>query len=188
MTRVWMGVPLALAFGGATLLAQAGSQQPSTQTPTSQSQSQSITVTGCLQSPSQAGTPGATGTAGTAAGAAGQWRLTNATKGSPSGAAGATTPSGSAPGATAGAGAAAGSKGAGMTYVLEGRSDELAKHAGHQIEVTGTLAPSSGAGSSPSGATGTAGAAGATPSAGAGAQQRLQVSSVRMLSANCPPQ
>jgi hypothetical protein len=76
---------------------------------------------------------------------------------------------------------------AGTSYILEGGSD-LEKHAGHQIEVTGTLVPAS---TGASGAAG-AGAAGAGATSGAGstsasaaAPQHLKVTSVRMISATC---
>jgi len=95
----------------------------------------------------------------------------------------------------------------GSTYILEGRESELAQHRGHQIEVTGTLAASTspGAGSSSGsagsgattspGATGsgnttsgtTAASGGSSSSSGsmAGAGQRVQVTSVRMISSTC---
>jgi hypothetical protein len=66
-----------------------------------------------------------------------------------------------------------------MKYTLSGDNAELAKHKGHRVEITGTLMP----------------AAGATPTtppssddrAGSGAAgQRLQVTTIKMVSASCP--
>jgi hypothetical protein len=80
--------------------------------------------------------------------------------------------------------------GSGSTYVLEGHESDLKSHAGQKVEVTGTL--DSTTGSSSTGATGAtssssptaqAGATGGTASATAA--QRLRVSSVRMISADC---
>jgi hypothetical protein len=75
----------------------------------------------------------------------------------------------------------------GSSYILDGGSQDLSAHAGHRIEVTGTLSPSmsGSAGSAPTGSS-----AGATSSAGASASsgQHLQVTSVKMISANCSAQ
>jgi hypothetical protein len=87
----------------------------------------------------------------------------------------------------------------GSTYVLEGRETELAQHAGHQVEVTGTLAPA-GSSSSTTGTTGSTGATGSTSSGttsasggstgssssmSSAANQRIEVTSVRMISSTC---
>ncbi|MBS1818228.1 MAG: hypothetical protein JSU08_09885 [Acidobacteria bacterium] len=85
----------------------------------------------------------------------------------------------------------------GSTYILEGHETELAQHSGHEVEVTGTIAGSSGA-SGTTGSTSGAGSAGTTSSGitaasggsssgsmGASGNQRIQVSSVRMVSTSC---
>jgi hypothetical protein len=66
-----------------------------------------------------------------------------------------------------------------MRYTLSGNDAELAKHKGHRVAITGTLMPA--AGGSPT----------TPPSSddrsGSGmAGQRLQVTSVKMVSATCP--
>jgi hypothetical protein len=61
----------------------------------------------------------------------------------------------------------------------------LKDHVGHQVSVTGTLAPAS---SMSSGATGTAGSPSSSPSAGSASDQpkhKLTVSSVSMVSSSC---
>jgi hypothetical protein len=80
--------------------------------------------------------------------------------------------SGGRGGAAVGTGGAAGSdSGVNRTsYALEGAADELTKHLGHRMEVTGTIAPvaASGAGTTPSpGASGDARAQAGTPAADA---------------------
>jgi hypothetical protein len=211
MTRKWTSVPLAVACVGAvTLAAQTGSQTaPGTQAPGTQTTMNrpaaagAITVNGCLTA-SGAMTGGTTqgATAGSAPGGStmrvDQWVLTNAATGAAatagsggSGAPGTTPEMQQAPRPATNM-AASGSMG---RYVLEGRADELAKHKGHRIEVVGTLTPVGTSGTvAPSG-----GAPGTTPemqqapratTAGANAQasmdQRLQVTSIRMVSATCP--
>jgi hypothetical protein len=93
------------------------------------------------------------------------------------------------PGATGTAGStpAAGAA-AKKTYTLAVKptTEDLKAHMNHKIEVTGMIAPASGAGAS--GATSGAGA-GATSGAGAAAaagQQTLNVESFKMVSATCP--
>src|SRR6185503_14542825 len=60
----------------------------------------------------------------------------------------------------------------GSTYTLDDPANKLVAHVGHKVEVTGTLAPSA-----------TASASGSTARASAG--QRLSVSEVKMISADC---
>jgi len=151
------------------------------QTPTSGSQSdrdRSITVVGCLERGDQspAGTTGTSGTS-TSARPRGEWILTNATMGSGSSGSTSTTTTGST--GTSGTSSATGS---GSSYVLVGKSDELSKHAGHKIEVTGKLdSNSSSSGSySTSGTTGTASASSSMSEA-----KKLHVDSIRMISADC---
>jgi hypothetical protein len=190
MTRVWTGATFAIALGcAATLAAQ---QTTSSSSQTSQaagsSSSRTITVTGCLERESSTGATGTTGTAGATSNAASgtQWMLMDATMGSGTGSSGATTSSGAA-GTTAGAAGAAGDSSSGTSYILEpSAAADLSAHNGHKIEVTGTLAPSSSS-SGGAGATAGAGAAGAAGGASSAraASQRIQVTSVKMVSASC---
>jgi hypothetical protein len=71
--------------------------------------------------------------------------------------------------------------GSGSTYILDGKSDELSKHAGHKVEVTGRL-DSSSSGSSSTGSTTSATGSSASSMSGS---QKLHVESVRMISADC---
>jgi hypothetical protein len=204
MTRTITGAAVAICIGSAAAVV-AAQQTPGAQTGSNPSSAQAgaITVTGCLQKSDQ---PGAVGTTGTTGSQAGSFMLTNATRsmsgaGATSGAgttagAGATAGAGTTPGATAGGGATAGAgatgatpgasaMGSGSSYILEGGTN-LAQHAGHRVEVTGTLSP----GAKPAGTTGAAGAGataatGTAGSASAAGAQRLQVTSVRMVSADC---
>jgi hypothetical protein len=208
-----MGVPMAMAIAGvATLAAQtpgAGAQANN-----QSQQNKTVTVVGCLQKGDQASAAPTGGAASTAAKA--EFVLTNARMGGSASASGAAAAPGAAaqgqqqnPGATGTTGTAGrpnadadnrANAGAEMKYHLEGRADELAKHVGHQIEVTGSLSASASNRSGAQGATGTGGAAGradepragaASPQSSTGAQasagqeERLQVSSIRMISANC---
>jgi hypothetical protein len=77
----------------------------------------------------------------------------------------------------------------GNSYKLTGGTN-LAAHVGHQIEVTGTIAPSSGATTGTSSGTSTPSTTGTSSSASgmSHAAQTLNVSSVRMISASCPAQ
>jgi hypothetical protein len=171
MKRTLMSGLLAVAISGAATLAAQdqqnppaqrpdtpkpsapapGAQAPSTQPPAASSAGK-VTLTGCLEKGDSAT----------------EFILANAAMGS----AKPDSPAGGAAGATG----TAGSKGA--KYTLLGKSDELTKHQGHRVEVTGTIAGGAGATSAPSGGAG-AGAAGAQ------AAQRLQVDSVRMIAAEC---
>ena len=67
----------------------------------------------------------------------------------------------------------------GTNYILDGTASELTPHVGHRVEITGTLESSASAASSPS-----AGAAG-TPSSASASAQKLKVTSVKMISADC---
>jgi hypothetical protein len=189
MKRAALGLCVATAFA-ASVAAQSQTQTPST-TPQSANPTQTtaagaagdITITGCLQK-----------------GADGNFTLSNVqqdasatgTSGSTAATPGATSTPGAAstPGATAGAGAGAGAAAA-STWALKG--GDLAAHVGHRIAVTGKRAMAS---SSAAGATSTSGAAaGATadpsasrPAATSGSasnMRTLEVSSVKMVSANC---
>jgi len=167
--RIWSGTCAAMAFG--VVVAVSAQNPPSSQTPTSQtrsaqSASRSVTVTGCLQR----GTTSATGTTGTASSSrtasAGGYLLMNATIGSSSSTSG--SPS-SASRATAGAG---------TPYRLDADESKLSPHAGHKVEVTGTIEESSSASSSS--------AAGSATSTAAMSSPRLKVDSVKMVSSTCP--
>lgn len=214
MTRVWMSVPMAMAIAGvATLAAQtpgAGAQAND-----QSQQNKTVTVVGCLQKGDQASSAAPTGGAATSTAAKAEFMLTNARMGGSASASGAAAAPGATaqgqqnPGTTGTTGTAGrpnadadnrANAGTEMKYLLEGRADELAKHVGHQIEVTGSMSASASNRSGAQGATGTAGAAGRAdePRAGAtspqsstgaqasaGQEERLQVSSIRMISANC---
>jgi hypothetical protein len=200
MKRLWMSAPLALGFAGVVTLA---AQTTATQTPTpgarpatSPAASPAITVTGCLEGP---GTPGSN-----------QYVLANASTG-PATAATAGTSGSGAPGTTpemqqTPSGSTNRPASATMArYILAGNADDLTKHRGHRIEVTGTVMPSPPAGPSTDDVAGTSGtgsgAPGTTPEmqqnprttapqTAAGSQmvnnQRLQVTSIKMIAATCP--
>ncbi len=132
---------------------QPGAQQPRPSTPPAVSSSQQehkITVTGCLEKGDQAS----------------EFILANAAMAG-------VKPESPSPGA-----APTGTAGSRSRYSLVGKSDELTKHEGHRIEVTGMLA---GAASSPS----SRAQSPPSPQSGTQAAQRLQVDSVRMISADC---
>jgi hypothetical protein len=175
-TIIGVGMAIAVVFG--VELAAQSSQTPSATQSTASAQT--ITVTGCLQRADQ--TPGATGTAGSTAGgatasgraAADRFVLQNASigKGASSGA---TSSTAQPPTSTAGT--------AGMakpSYALEGHESDLRPHAGHQVEITGTLESAS------SSSTSTTAPAGTTSSTASSTQQKLRVESVKMISATCP--
>lgn len=166
--RIWSGACAAIAFG---VVAVVGAQNPpssqtsTSQTSSSQNSSRSVTVTGCLQRGTNA-----TGTTGTASSSrtasAGGYLLMNATMGGPSStSSGASSPSR----ATAGTG---------TQYRLDADESKLSPHAGHKVEVTGTIEQSSSASSSS--------AAGSATSTAAMSSPRLKVDSVKMVSSTCP--
>jgi hypothetical protein len=83
-----------------------------------------------------------------------------------------------------------------MTYVLEGKTDDLRKHVNQQVEVTGRLQSSSTSGSSTRSGSAdrdttqrsdktAAGGDGASSPSASGTGQRIQVESVRQVSASC---
>ena len=145
---------------------------------------QTVTVTGCLQSGSDASGSTASSPAGAPAGQAGatssssgQYILANATTGSGSSATGTT-------GATPPAGASSSSASTGKSYKLVGGdSEDLKKYVNSKVEVTGTLDSKSS--SSGAGSTGTTGSAGASSSSMAGSMPTLKVTSVRQVSGSC---
>src|SRR5205823_12270347 len=92
------------------------------------------------------------------------------------------TTTGSTTSGTTGTSSGTMSSGSGSTYTLVGKSDELSKHAGHKIEVTGRLDSSSS--SSTTGGT-TSGTTGTSSSSSMAAGQKLHVESIRMISADC---
>src|SRR5439155_16124723 len=151
MTRVWTGATAAFAVAcAAAVAAQTGGSQSD--------RDRTITVVGCLERGDQS-PASTTGTSGTStrpsSSARGEWILKNATMspGGSSASTGSTTTTGTA--GTTGTSTAT-EAGSGSTYILLGKSDELSKHAGHKIEITGKLDSSSGSAStgSTSGTTG----------------------------------
>jgi hypothetical protein len=217
MKKISIAATFAAALGcAATLFGQTAGAgtQAAAQTPGSDAH-RTVTVVGCVQ---RAGGTGAVGTSGVAAGgaagagSANGWILANASSGAPvmttagsasapnsaatdaNTAAGANreagiTASGAAP-VPAGAGGGANRGMSGSTYMLEGKQD-LSAHAGHKVEITGTLDGMANSGAAASTATATGRAESATSQTGASAAasmpagQRLQVSSVKMISPNC---
>jgi hypothetical protein len=142
-----------------------------------------ITVTGCLQEASRS----SAGTTSTASTTSGSYLLANATMGSGSSSSTAGTTAGTAPttagttGTTAGttAGSTARSE---ASYVLDGRESDLKNHVGHRVEVSGTLESADKAAASSPTSTTTSGSASSRMDT---SSQRLKVSSVRMISAEC---
>jgi hypothetical protein len=118
-----------------------------------------ITVTGCLEDASAAPTGTAPKTG---------FVLANATMGSAS-----------TSGSTVGTTGTTGSTARGTSYALEGHDTELKSHVGHRIEVTGTIEPKS---RMDPATTATPGAAAARPS-----DDRLNVTSIKMVAAECTP-
>jgi hypothetical protein len=200
MRLTWIAVSFAFVveMGAQGAPVQPSAQQPPP-APAAAVKTGTITVTGCLQS--------ITGGSG-AASSGSHYRLsttatTSGVSGSPA-APGAPARSGpDASGASRGTAEASGSSAAPTGYVLHGRADELGKHTGHRVEITGTVsegtAPgavaTTGTGAAPSQpetqiiphephrgpvSTGTGG----SPS-GSAAVQHLSVQSVRMLAASC---
>jgi hypothetical protein len=157
--NMWMMMAIACVTT-ITVGAQGGSS-----TSKSTDDKNSVTVTGCLRDDSR-GAAGSTSSGGyilaNAKMAAGASSSTGATAG--------TTPTGTAgtsPGST---------MSTGSSYLLEGQDSDLKKHVGHRIEVTGTIDNTKSSEAAPPT---TAGAASST------AAQRLKVSSIRMIAADC---
>jgi hypothetical protein len=131
-----LSIALSLLFA-VSLAAQGAQSQPAADP------SQAITVTGCLQanttgsgsSPSSGGTATPGSTPFLLANAARNTTGSEAAAAAPTGASGASTPS--APGAVGTSGTAEVT-----SYVLHGRTDELASHIGHRIEIVGTASAS----------------------------------------------
>lgn len=228
MNRIWISTTLAAALGCAvTLSGQAGTANQTaapngTQQPAGDAH-RTVTVVGCVQR--SGGSSEATGTTGASAssttGSMG-WILANASA-EPAGAAtsgttgtssstsssanreagGTSSTTGRAEAVPAGPGGGANRGMSGTTYVLEQGtkpgSQDLSAHAGHKVEITGTLtgtpnpaatgATTTTTGANTSTETGRATSSTAqtsvTASETAKAGQRLQVASVKMLSPNC---
>jgi hypothetical protein len=157
-----MNRTMLMAAAFACVTAGVAAQTPSPTT--SKTDDKTVTVTGCLQDASA--TPaGSTATAG--------FILANATMG------GGSMPSpGSTVGTTGTTGTTASARG--TSYALEGHDADLKSHVGHKIEVTGTIEPKSKASASPD----PAAAAPGSP-ASSMAADRLTVSSVKMIAAEC---
>jgi len=162
--------------------------------------SQTVTVTGCVQRNADAGATSSTArftlmasaVGGQRSGTPGSAGSTEATRG---GSAGTTQGGGSAPaGVAQGAGGATNQSQSGtsasspinrpMTYTLEG--GDVAKHVGHQVEVTGTVASAATSGSTTNSGV-SAGNQSAVGTTGDSARsgQTLRVTSIRMLSESC---
>lgn len=187
--------------GSALLIAQGGASSTTAQTAQSnQAQTGMITVTGCLQRSemkTDASPNSPQPTTVDAAKAGSNYILTNvplsgATSTSPATRPGSTSTGGksgsnpapgttatSDPGANVERGTTSGTD-AGRSYTLiEKNSGELAPHVGHQIEVTGTIANASSGANTSATSSSNSSARGATG-------QRLQISSIRMISTTCP--
>jgi hypothetical protein len=180
-TNQW-GAAIVLVAGCAVgVYAQTGS---STSQSSSTADKNAITVTGCLERASQSGMTGTSGTAGTSgstatSSSASGWVLSNA---KPAGSSGSSSPYGSSsPSSTTGTSGSTVSGSSGTSYFLDGSDTELSRHAGHEIEVIGTLESSSSS-------TGASSASSTTPSTSSSTtgQQRLRVTSVKMISSTCP--
>ena len=173
---------MAAAIACATTLSVAAQTPSTTTSRATDNPADKITVTGCLQEPSRS----SAGTTSTASTTSSSYILANATMGSAS--------SSSTTGTTAGTTAApttAGTTGtttAGSTarseasYLLDGRESDLKNHVGHRVEVSGTLESSDKAAASSPTSTTTSGSASSRMDT---SSQRLKVSSVRMISAEC---
>jgi hypothetical protein len=149
------------------------------QTPGTTTDDKKVTVTGCLQDGSA--TPGATSAAGSFVLANAMMGGSMTSAGSTAGATATPPPATSTTGTTGTTGTTAESarSASHTSYALDGSDSDLKKHVGHKIEVTGTIVPPSAASSS---ATSTTAAASASSSM---TPERLKVSSVRMISADC---
>ena len=159
MKKIWSGVLAASFVATVGLSAQ---QAPPTSTPAgpgaaqqpapsaqASGQSKAITLSGCIQA-----APASAATAGGAASTANAPKFVLAAK----------------PAAGA-AGGAVGTSGTAMRYTLDGEEKTISPHLNHQVEITGTVQPSS---------------ASAAPAAGgAAASPTLKVESVKMVSATC---
>jgi len=171
--HIWIGASVIVALAGG-LAAQ--STSPPTSPPTSPStspatsriqQTKDIVVTGCVQSADQPSSA-PTGSARPGAAAGARPSISNAPK-SASSSANRFMLTGAASGGGASAAKSDSSPVAG-TYMLEGGTTELRQHLNHLVEITGHVSSSySSSGSSSSSASG----------------QRLNVLSVRMISASC---
>jgi len=72
-----------------------------------------------------------------------------------------------------------------MSYALEGGTN-LAAHVGHRVSVTGTLSPMAHAGAAASAASAATSGDGSVAGRMAGTTPKLQVSSIQMISTDCP--
>ena len=158
MMKIWSGVLAASFVATVGLSAQ---QAPPTSTPAgpgaaqqpapsaqASGQSKAVTISGCIQAaPASAATAG-----GAASASASKFVL-------------------AAKPAAGAAGGAVGTSGTAMRYTLDGEEKTISPHLNHQVEITGTVQPSS---------------ASAAPAAGgAPASPTLKVESVKMVSATC---
>jgi hypothetical protein len=169
--NVWMAALIACAT-----TAGAAAQSTTTTSSKAADDKNMVTVTGCLHDGS--GAAGASTTTASATGS-GEYILADAMIGRDSSTAGSTTGTTGTTGTTADRAMSASH----TSYQLDGRDSELKNHIGHRIEVTGTVEANSKTGSSAATSTTTSGSA-STRSMDHG-DQRLKVSSIRMIAADC---
>jgi hypothetical protein len=197
MRSLLLGISLVFAVQAMTIGAQS-QPQPAAE-PTAAAPSEAITVTGCLQANptgSASGTAAAGSTAYVLANASANVARSEAAGAAPAGATRAA--SGATPGAVGTSGVVEVT-----SYALHGRPDELGKHLGHRIEITGTASQAAPSGDSAPGTTAAqppqqviphephrgpvSTIAAPAPAAGTAhpSVQHLSVQSVRMLAETC---
>ena len=206
MRSLLLGIVLVSAVQVVTIGAQS---QPAAE-PAAAPLAEAITVTGCLQANpagSSSSSPSGAPVGGTAAGST-PYVLANASSNAPRSEAAGAAPAGATRAASGNTPGGVGTSGAVevTSFVLHGRSDELSKHLGHRIEITGTASKTAPSGDSVGAGT-TAPVsqpqqqviphephrgpvetvASPAPSAGSAhpSVQHLLVQSVRMLAATC---
>lgn len=143
-----------------------------------QAKDQNVTVTGCIQSGSQAspGTAGAAGTSGSST--AGSATSSSDTMGKPGSASSASRSSADQFVLTNVTGAPAALSGIDRV-TLSGKDSDLKKHVGHKVQITGKWESNSGSGSS------SGYGSSSSPAGTSGSSGTLKVSSVKMLAESC---
>jgi len=189
MNKTLSGLCFAAAFG---LAATLGAQSTTTSQPETAKGDRDVTITGCLAK----GAGGGYTLSNARIDPAGASTTTTAGSTSTTTAAGSTTAgSGTTTAATGTTGANASANSPAMTWMLSGNSD-LEKHLGHKIQVTGKSAwngamdhgrtsTTTASGTGTTASTGTTAAAGTTTGGSAADQPRLDVKSIKMVSASC---
>jgi hypothetical protein len=131
---MWVGIPLVFAVQVATAGAQSQPAEPTAAAP-----GQAITVTGCLQA-NPAGSGSSSSSGATQAAGSTPYLLANASTNAARSEAAGAAPAGATRAASGSTPGAVGTSGAVdvTSYVLHGRTDELGRHLGHRIEITGT--------------------------------------------------